>query len=78
MEASLEDLCNKMNDILKALERNEDIKICYRGKIKGTIKSMLKTQSKTKKVCDHPFFNCLIDDESVSTANFFANKIYNK
>jgi len=65
MEASLEDLCNKMNDILKALDRNEEIKISYRGKIRGTIKSVLKMQSKKKKVRDHPFFNCLFDDESV-------------
>jgi len=65
METRIEDLCNKMNEILKALDRNEDIKIHHRGKIKETIKSVLKMQSKAKKVCNHPFFNCLFDDESV-------------
>ncbi|HDN27704.1 MAG TPA: type II toxin-antitoxin system Phd/YefM family antitoxin [Thioploca sp.] len=65
MEASVVDLRNKTNDILKALDRFDEVKIFYRGKIKGIIKSVLKTTKTRRSVCEHPFFNCLNDDESV-------------
>jgi hypothetical protein len=64
MEARIIDLPLKINDIFKALDRNEEVKIFYRGKIKGVIKSISKT-TKARSVCDHPFFNCLHDEESV-------------
>ena len=44
-----------MNDVLKALERNEEVTILYRGKEKGKILPSGNTSSLTK-VCDHPFF----------------------
>ena len=61
MEASVVDLCDKMNvsDILKALDRNEEVKIRYRGKIKGIIKSVLKTTKTRRSVCEHPFIQLL-------------------
>jgi len=65
METSIVDLRYKIDDVLKALDRNEEIKILSRGKIKAIIKNVLKTKPKKKKVCDHPFFNCFNDDESV-------------
>ena len=65
MVTSIVDLRYKMDDVLKALDRNEDIKILSRGKVKAIIKNVFKTKSKKKKVCDHPFFNCLNDEESV-------------
>jgi len=37
MEASIVDLRYKMNDILKALERNEPVHIFYHGKKKGVL-----------------------------------------
>lgn len=37
MEASIIDLRYKMKDVLCALERNEEVTILYRGKVKGTI-----------------------------------------
>jgi len=43
-----------MNDVLKALDRNEEVTILYRGKIKGIlIPSRKKNQMK---MIDHPFF----------------------
>lgn len=43
-----------MNDILKALDRNESVTVLYHGKVKGIIKPVReKTKSKIK---DHPFF----------------------
>jgi hypothetical protein len=63
METTVVDLHHQINDVLKALDRNEVVKIRYRGKIRGIIKSTLKT--KNKKVCEHPFFNSCHDVESV-------------
>jgi hypothetical protein len=54
MKASIVDLRYKMNDILKALDRNEKITILYHGKIKGIISPILN--KKNKKVSEHRFF----------------------
>ncbi len=54
MEATIVDLRYKMHEILKALFRNEVVKIFYHGREAGTI--IPKAQTKTLKVSDHPFF----------------------
>ncbi len=48
MEASIVDLRYKMNDVLKALERNEKVTILYRGKPKGLIIPFKKDNSQQK------------------------------
>lgn len=55
MQATVVDLRYRMSDILKALDRNEDVEILYHGKTKGVLKAE-QTESKTN-VCAHPFFN---------------------
>lgn len=55
MQATIVDLRYRMSDVLKALDRNEEVKILCHGKIKGVLKAE-HVESK-KKVCDHPFFN---------------------
>lgn len=54
MKASIVDLRYRMNDVLKALDRNEEVSILYHGKVKGIITSSLRTS--TMRVHDHPFF----------------------
>lgn len=57
MKATIVDLRYKMNDVLKALERNEKVTVLYRGKVRGIlIPSGKKTQMK---ITDHPFFGML-------------------
>ncbi len=46
MEATIVDLRYKMNDILKALNRNENVDVLYRGKLKGTIVAKTKLSEK--------------------------------
>jgi len=54
MEASIVDLRYHMHDVLKALDRKEEVTILFRGKIKGKI---LPVTSRTKKkIQTHPFF----------------------
>ena len=54
MKASVVDLRYKMNDVLKALDRREEVTILYRGKIKGTI--LPATKNPKRKIQAHPFF----------------------
>jgi hypothetical protein len=63
MKASVVDLRYRMNEVFKALDRNEDVSILCRGKLKGVIKT---AQGKSKrKVSDHPLFNMYKDGGSV-------------
>lgn len=63
MKASVVDLRYRMNEVLKALDRNEDVSILCRGKLKGVIKAA-KGKSK-RKVSEHPFFNMCENGGSV-------------
>jgi len=66
MEASVVDLRYRMKDVLKALERNEEVSILYHGKVKGTIRPAVRATG--EKVRDHAFFNmcpaaCSVDEQ---------------
>ena len=56
MEATVVELRYRMNDVLKALDRNESVSVLYHGKIKGIIRPMGKATA--AKVADHGFFGC--------------------
>lgn len=60
MEASVVDLRYKMNDVLKALDRNEEVRIFLRGKLKGRIVGVSKATKEGNdskmSVADHAFF----------------------
>jgi hypothetical protein len=55
MKASVVDLRYRMNEILKAIDRNEEVTILYHGKVKGVIKPNISRGR--KRISDHPFFN---------------------
>jgi hypothetical protein len=55
MKATVVDLRYKMNDVLKALDRNEKVTVFYRGKVKGVLVPSGK-QKKDAKMAEHPFF----------------------
>jgi hypothetical protein len=55
MKASILDLRYRMNDVLKALDRNEKVSILYHGRLKGVISPAAAPLN--KKVAEHPFFN---------------------
>ncbi len=69
MKATIVDLRYRMRDVLKALERNEEVEILYHGKIKGVIlpvdaasrshavkQEHADQQEPTLQVKAHPFF----------------------
>ena len=55
MKASVVDLRYWMNEILNAIDRNEEVTILYHGKVKGVIKP--KISGSRCRISDHPFFN---------------------
>lgn len=63
MEASVVDLRYRMNEVLKALERNEDVSIFCRGKLRGTLKA--SSIPSPRKVTEHSFFNMLAESDPV-------------
>jgi len=54
MEATVVDLRYRMNDVLKALDRNESVNVLYRGKLKGIIRPSAKPVA--VRVHEHAFF----------------------
>ena len=54
MKATVVDLRYRMNDVLKALDRNEDVAILYRGRQRGVLRA--ETCKSEMKVTSHPFF----------------------
>ena len=66
VKATVVDLRYKMNDVVKALDRNEEVTVLYRGKIKGTLVPVNKDNQ--AKIADHPFFGMQkqVSDKSVN------------
>ena len=63
MKASVVDLRYRMNDVLKALERNEDVTIQYHGKTKGVLTASVRQSG--GKVEEHPFFGMRAEGAAV-------------
>ncbi len=63
MQATIVDLRYHMNQVLKALERNETVSVLYRGKLKGVLSPATTTSA--VKVTEHSFFSCRKDAQSV-------------
>jgi len=63
MQATVVDLRYRMNDVLKALDRNEDVEILYRGKTKGVL--TVQVTRSGRKASEHPFFNMRPSTQSV-------------
>ena len=64
MKATIVDLRYKMNDVLKALARNEKVTVLYRGKVKGVLIPVV--QKKDMRMTDHPFFGMSSQDAKKS------------
>ena len=60
MKATIVDLRYKMNDVLKALDRNEKVTVLYRGKVKGVL--IPTAQRRDMSMTDHPFFGMSSQD----------------
>ncbi|HAK96798.1 MAG TPA: hypothetical protein DCM87_17850 [Planctomycetes bacterium] len=54
MEASIVDLRYRMKDVLRAIDRNEEVRILYHGKVKAKMRAA--GRARAMKVAQHPFF----------------------
>jgi hypothetical protein len=64
MQATVVDLRYRMSRVIRALERNEDVEILYRGRRKGILKAL--AERTPGKVDEHPFFNLRSGGRSVA------------
>ena len=71
MKATVVDLRYKMNDVLKALDRNEKVTVLYRGKVKGIL--IPSGEKKHMKITDHPFFGMSSQVSKKSVLDEMAN-----
>ena len=70
MKASILDLRRRMADVLRALDRNEPVKILYRGKEKAVLIPANRMTTQTGSVVEHPAFGMWkdrLDNEDVPT-----------
>lgn len=74
MKASIVDLRYRMNDILKALDRNESVEISHYGKIKGTI-IPAGTNKKTTSIKEDEFFGFLRDQPDALSVEDTVNNL---
>ena len=65
MKASILDLRRKMKEILRALDRNESVKILYRGKQKGILYPSNADEGKAGSVAEHPAFGMWKDRDDM-------------
>jgi hypothetical protein len=64
MKATIVDLRYRMKDVLRALDRREEVSILYHGKLKGIL---VAHGTKTRaRVDEHPFYNMKPSDTAVA------------
>jgi len=69
MKATIVDLRYKMKEILRALDKNEQVEILCHGKLKGILSPIMKNTR--KRVKEHPFFG-MTTDTSISVEQNMA------
>lgn len=67
MKATIVDLRYRMNDVLKALERNESVHVLCRGRVKGILHPAGDSGARAR-ITDHPFFGSRKDAAPVRAA----------
>lgn len=72
MELAIVKLSYHMKKVLQALDRNEQVKILYQGKVKGFIVPVGKKT--TRKIQDHPLFGMYPDAPLVRTTPSSGSK----
>jgi len=64
MKATTTDLRCKLHDVLKALDRNEEVTLMHRGKVRGIL--IPPRQKKAGKISSHPFFGMSAQQDGLS------------
>ncbi len=75
MQATTKDLRYKTSDIIKAIERGEEVVITYRGKPKAKIVPFEDKKERRKILKTHPAFGIWRDNEKVKDVDGFLRAI---
>ena len=65
MKASIVDLRRRMGEVLRALDRNETVKILYRGRERAIMIPSGTNQRKSRPISEHPAFGIWKDRKDV-------------
>ena len=75
MEATAMDLRRNLKAVFKALDRNETVKILYRGQVKGILSPVRPGKLKVADLKKHPFFGMWKDREDMKDPTAYINKM---
>jgi len=72
MKASFVDLRRKSREILRALDRNEEVTVLYRGRPKAILRAIPKTRKGETRAEDHTAFGMWRDREDLEDVRAFV------
>ena len=75
MKASIVDLRRRMGEVLRALDRNETVKILYRGRERAIMIPSGTSQRKSKSIAEHPAFGIWKDRKDVEDMEAHIRKL---
>jgi antitoxin (DNA-binding transcriptional repressor) of toxin-antitoxin stability system len=75
MEASILDLRRRMAEVLRSLDRNERVKILYRGRQKAILIPANSAGKKRHSVSSHPAFGMWKDNPALEDASGYVRKL---
>ena len=75
METTIVELRHKMKDILRALDRNETVRVLYHGKERALMIPARKKSKKRVRMEDHPFVGMWADDKEKEDVAAYVRKL---
>jgi len=75
MEATAMDLRRNLKAVFEALDRNETVKILYRGRVKAVLTPVRPAVVKTADMKQHPAFGMWKDREDMRDPTAYLNKM---
>jgi antitoxin (DNA-binding transcriptional repressor) of toxin-antitoxin stability system len=75
MKASILDLRRRMAEVLRALDRNEPVKILYRGRERAILLPTRNGQQEVPTIKKHPVFGMWKDHEELADVGAYVRKL---
>jgi hypothetical protein len=75
METSIVGLRHKMRDILRALDRNETVRVLYHGKERALLVPSRRKCRKPMRLADHPFVGMWAEDKEKEDVAAYVRKL---
>jgi prevent-host-death family protein len=75
MKASIVDLRYRMKDVLRAIDRGEEVTVLYRGKEKAKLVPIAPKSKKKVDLTSLPFFGMWKDREDMADPSAYVRKI---